>query len=372
MSAGWLVVGAGFTGAIVAERLASAGGMPVLVIDQRDYIGGNAAEARSDEGIRYHRHGPHIFHTNSAEVAAYLSRFTAWRPYEHRVLGDIGGTLVPVPFNLTALERLFPPHEARRLTTRLVETYGMGSRIPILKLRRAEDAALRALADFIYANVFAGYTRKQWGLAPEALAPSVTARVPIVVSHDDRYFDDSFQMMPRAGYAALFEAILAHPNIRVALGTRYEDVAGERFDGIVHTGAIDAFFGAALGPLPYRSIRFDLAVHPGRLRQPVATINHPNGPAFTRTTEMGHLTGEWSGQTLVATEYPGAHRPGETEPHYPVPREENRALYARYRALAEREVPHVIFAGRLGDYSYYNMDQAAARALSLARRIIAG
>jgi UDP-galactopyranose mutase len=369
MSAKWLVVGAGFTGAILAERLASECGAEVLVIDSRAHVGGNAHDTRNEDGVLVHAYGPHIFHTNAPRIVEYLSRFTEWRPYEHRVAGLLSGRLVPIPFNLTTLEILFPAAEAKRLTALLVSTYGMEARVPILTMRTAESAALRELADFIYENVFAGYTRKQWGLAPEELSPSVTARVPVSVSYDDRYFQDRFQKMPRDGYTRMFERILDHPRIGVSLNTAYADVKTERFDRIVYTGAIDAFFDFALGPLPYRSMRFDFRTYHQARHQPVASVNYPTTQDFTRITEMGHLTGEWGAVTTVAVEYPGAHRPGVTEPHYPIPRDEHIALHRRYLALAEKETPHIVFAGRLGDYRYYNMDQAAGRALSLFEKL---
>jgi UDP-galactopyranose mutase len=367
----WLVVGAGFTGAVFAERLATTCDAKVLVIDRRNHIAGNAFDPINEHGVRYHAYGPHIFHTNSAVVAEYLSRFTEWRAYEHRVVGRIDGKLIPIPFNLTSLEMLFPEAEARRLKALLIEGYGMETRVPILKLRESGNAELRNLAGFIYENVFAGYTKKQWGLSPEEISPSVTARVPVAISYDDRYFQDSFQRMPLRGYAAIFERMLSHPNIELSLATDYDSVNDGGYERVLFTGAIDAFFDFALGELPYRSMRFAYATHPGSRCLPVATMNYPTSEDFTRITEMGHLTGEWGEMTTLATEYPGAHRPGENEPHYPIPRDENRALYSRYAAFAKREAPHVIFAGRLGDYSYYNMDQAIARALSLFAKVAA-
>jgi UDP-galactopyranose mutase len=371
MSANWLVVGAGFTGAILAERLASQCGAKVLVVDRRSHVAGNAFDTRSPDGVLHHVYGPHIFHTSAPQVVDYLSQFTHWRPYEHRVLGLVEGKLVPIPFNLTSLSLLFPAPEASRLSSLLIETYGLETRVPILKMRSSTNAAIRALADFIYENIFLHYTTKQWGLLPEELLPSVTARVPVSISHDDRYFQDAFQFMPGEGYARLFERLLSHPNIRVELSTNYGDAQKERFDGIIHTGAIDEFFDFVLGALPYRSMRFDLGFYPQRQRQPVGTLNYPTTEKFTRSTEMGHLTGEWGESTAILIEHPEPHRPGVTEPHYPIPRSQNQALHGRYIELARREAPNVFFAGRLGDYRYYNMDQASARALSLFRRLAA-
>lgn len=364
-----LIVGAGFTGAVLAERLASERGLRVLLIDRRDHVGGNAHDRRDADGILHHRYGPHIFHTNSRAVVDHLSRFTEWMPYEHRAVGLIDGRLVPIPFNLTSLAMLFPAAEAQRLTRLLIETHGIDRKVPILALRDSPEAGLRDLAEFIYANVFLGYTKKQWGLTPEELSPSVTSRVPVHVSYDDRYFQDEFQSMPRHGYTRLFERMIDHPGIHLSLNTRLADIgSGTTWDRLIHTGAIDEFFDYALGELPYRSLRFEFETYRQRRHQPVAQVNYPVDRDFTRITEMAHLTQEWGDRTMVAIEYPIPHRPGLTEPYYPVPRDENLALHDRYLELARREAPEVTFCGRLGDYRYYNMDQAIARALTIARK----
>lgn len=362
----YLVVGAGYTGAVLAERLASLCDKRVLVIDSRDHVGGNAHDRRNEAGVLYHQYGPHIFHTNAPHVVDYLSRFTEWLPYEHRVVGVIDGRLVPIPFNLTALDIVFPGAESRQLSRLLIETYGLGQKVPILKMRESPHQGIRDLADYIYRQVFLGYTTKQWGLAPDQLSPSVTARVPVHVSYDDRYFQDTFQNMPARGYTALFERMLDHPNITVSLNTDYGQVKGQvDFDRMVYTGAIDEFFGCPLGELPYRSLRFDFQTYRLRQHQSVGQVNYPNSHAFTRITEMAHLTQEWGDHTTVAIEYPQSHVRGETVPYYPIPRDENERLHDRYLAFAAREAPDVLFAGRLGDYRYYNMDQAVARALKL-------
>lgn len=363
----WLVVGAGFTGAVAAERLASQKGATVVVIDRRGHIGGNAFDCRNDAGHLIHLYGPHIFHTNSARIMAYLSQFTGWRKYEHRVRGMIDGQLVPIPFNLTTLKALFPK-DAERLTERLEKRFGAGAHVPVLKLREAPDADLRDLGETIYEKVFLGYTTKQWGLRPEELSPSVTARVPVRVSHDDRYFQDTHQAMPADGYTKMFERILDHANIQVRLETDFGEVKRKGFDGVIHTGAVDEFFGYRLGELPYRSMRFELSTHPVPHKQPVGTVNYPNGEAFTRVTDMSYLT-QTGASTTICVEYPGRHIPGETDPDYPVPCEENGDLHRQYMALARKEAPHVHFAGRLGDYQYYNMDQAVGRALSLVEKL---
>jgi UDP-galactopyranose mutase len=351
----WLIVGAGFTGCVLAERLA-AKGKRVRLIDRRPHLGGNAFDALDAHGVLIHPYGPHIFHTNSEEVWAYLSRFTAWRPYEHRVLGEVEGQLVPLPFNLTALRAFFPEAEGP-----LVARYGAGARVPILKLRQDPDFA--AVADWIYQRVFLPYTLKQWGVPPEALDPGVTGRVPIVLSEDDRYFPDRFQAMPADGYTAMFERMVA--GVEVALGVDFL-AGGEDYERLAFTGPIDAFFGFKHGALPYRSLAFRHEHRPMALAQPVAVVNYPQAPAITRRTEFKHLTGQVTAGTSLCEETPMAHVEGQTEPYYPLAAPGPRALLAKYRAEAAALAPRVLFAGRLADYQYYNMDQVVARALTLA------
>jgi len=367
----YLVVGAGFTGAIVAERLASQADKTVLVIDARSHIAGNAYDTRSDDQILYHRYGAHIFHTNSPKVTDYLSNFTDWKPYEHRVVAMIDERLVPIPFNLTSLKILFPPSDAEKLGKLLIESYGWGSSVPILKMRQNQHAGIRELADFVYCNVFRGYTKKQWDLEPEELSPSVTARVPVNISSDDRYFKDSFQSMPKHGYTAMFQRILAHPNIDVSLSTSYNDIRDQvRFGRLVYTGAIDEFFEFACGSLPYRSLSFDFQTYHVPRHQSVAVINYPNSKTYTRIIEMGHLTQEWGDKTMVAIETPIAHVPGLTVPYYPIPRGDNHLLHHNYMEYAKKEAANVVFAGRLGGYRYFNMDQAVGHALQVFEEIV--
>ena len=359
-----LVVGAGLTGAVIAERLASERGLRVLVVDRRDHIGGNVYDEPEAHGIRVHRYGPHLFHTNADAVWRYLSRFTAWRPYEHRVLGALGdGTVIPLPVNLDALRVLRPGTSGDRLERVLLAAYGPGAHVPILRLLEAADADVRAFAEEVYERVFLGYTVKHWGMRPEELGPSVTGRVPIRLSRDDRYFQDRYQAIPRDGYTAMLRRILDHPLIQVATSTAYADVPPNRYGRLVYTGPLDAFFGHTFGALPYRSLRFHFEHHDGGLRQPVAQINHPDAPGFTRVTEYRHVTGQAAAGTTLSREFPEAHVPGQNEPYYPVPTDAARALYRRYAAQAREEAPDVLFAGRLADYKYYNMDQAVARAL---------
>jgi UDP-galactopyranose mutase len=366
MAIDWIVVGAGFTGVAFAERMAEAGNR-VLVMERRSHIGGNAYDETNEDGILVHRYGPHIFHTNSDVVWTYLSNFTEWRPYEHRVLGLIEGKLVPIPFNLDSLEALFPQHVAARIESALIRQCGLGKRIPILKLRESEHVEIRGFAEYVYRNVFEGYTIKQWQLRPEDLSPSVTARVPVSISRDGRYFQDKYQAMPVHGYAAMFRRMLDHPNIELVLdceweSSKYRD-SGAR---VLFTGAIDEFLDYRLGALPYRSLRFEERTLQETQHQPVGTVNYPNDFDYTRITEQKIITGQKAKVTTLVAEYPQPHEPGKTIAYYPIPRDENQLLYAKYAAAAQAEFPHVRFAGRLADYQYYNMDQACARALKLA------
>lgn len=355
------MAGAGFAGSIVAERLAAAG-RRVLVIDRRPHIGGNAYDEPDALGIRVHRYGPHIFHTNSARVFNYLSRFTAWRPYEHRVLASIGGTLYPFPINRTTLEMVFERSldepAARALLQSLRE-----ARDPV---RTSEDVVLDAVGRRLYEMFFHGYTTKQWGIPPERLSAAVAARIPVRTNDDDRYFTDTYQAMPRDGYTMLFERILDQPGITVRTSTALDDVLGRiEYEHLVFTGPIDGYFKYALGPLPYRSLRFahESFAHLERF-QPVGTVNYPNEHAYTRITEFKHLTGQSAAGTSIVREYPEA----SGDPYYPVPTPENEASFKGYLRLAG-QAPGVTFLGRLAQYRYYNMDQVAGAALAAAARL---
>ncbi len=354
-----LVVGAGFAGAVMAERIAAERGLRVLVIDRRDHIAGNAFDHHDAHGVLIHRYGPHIFHTNSEKVFDYLSRFTAWRPYEHRVLADVGGRHVPMPINRNTLNALY----GLGLTTEAeVQAFFDARAEPRERLTNSEDAVVAKVGRELYETLFRGYTRKQWGLDPSELHAQVCARIPVRVNDDDRYFGDRFQSMPADGYTALFERLLDHPLIEVRCGVEFEDVT-ETYDHLVWTGPIDEYYDRRFGALPYRSLRFETATVPtpgGGLVQPVAVINQPaEDVAYTRVTEYRHLTGQRSDVSTLHYEYPSA----VGDPYYPVPRPENRELYNRYAALAARE-RGVTFVGRLARYQYLNMDQVVAQALS--------
>lgn len=366
MKVNWLIVGAGYTGSVLAERIASQLDQKVLVVDRRDHIGGNAYDYYDEQGILVHRYGPHIFHTNSKKVWDYLSNFTSWRPYYHQVLGVVDGKKVPIPFNLNSIYALFPERHAQKLEDLLINNFGFGVKVPILRLLESTNDDLRQLADYIYKNVFYQYTLKQWELKPEELDPTVTGRVPIYISRDDRYFQDKYQAIPARGYTEMFRNMLSHRNIRLLLNTDYKEVMEEiKFDRLVYTGPIDSFFNNMHGELPYRSMRFEFRTHDQEFYQEVGTVNYPNEYDFTRITEQKHLTGQVAAKTTTVTEFPQRYVPGQNEPYYPIPRESNRAQYELYMKEAAKLGKAVLFAGRLADYRYYNMDQAVARALSL-------
>ena len=369
----WLVVGAGFTGAVFAERMASQAGQRVLVIDQRATLGGNAHDHRDETGVLRHVHGPHLFHTNSQAVFEYLSRFTEWMPYEHRVRAMIDGRLVPLSFNFASIEACFPATAADRIKDALLAIYGPDASVPIMTLREHREPELRELAEFVYESIFRRYTLKQWGMLPEALCPAVTGRVPIRTGYDDRYFQDCFQGQPREGYTRLFERLLAHEGIDLRLGCGLEDLGSDvRYDRMLYTGPLDAFFGHEFGHLPYRSLTFDFRRHEAARGQVVATVNYPGDESFTRITDFGHLCEGKRTATTLAVEYPEHHVRGENEPYYPIPCDEAERLREAYAARAAECGPGVLFAGRLADYRYINMDQAVGRAIVVARRAFGG
>lgn len=373
MRVDWLVVGAGLSGATLAERIASGLDQRVLVVERRAHVAGNAYDEVDESGIRVHRYGAHIFHTVSDTVWEYLSRFTDWLPYVHRVRARVDGRLVPVPCNLDTLRALLPPGEAAEMERRLVEVVGAGGRIPVLALVNHEDAGLRRVGELVYEKLFLHYTTKQWGWRPEEIDRAVTGRVPVVVSDDDQYFRDRHQGIPADGYTAMVTRMLDHPNITVATGVDYATVADEvDHRGLVYTGPIDEFFGYCYGRLPYRSLRFEHTTVPVDRFQPVAVVNHPDDLPYTRIIEHAHFAGQHRGATTITVEYPEAHLPGCNEPYYPLPRPENHQLYELYAAEADRLAASVVFSGRLAEYRYYDMDQAVAHALSTFERRIVG
>jgi UDP-galactopyranose mutase len=359
----YMIVGAGFAGSVLAERLASQADQQILLVDRRPHLGGNAYDAYDDAGILIHRYGPHIFHTNSARIFTYLSQFTTWRPYEHRVLASVDGQLLPMPINLDTINRLYGLH----LSSRELEAFFATVAEPKDLIRTAEDVVVSKVGRELYEKFFRGYTRKQWGLDPSELDAAVTARVPVRTNRDDRYFTDIYQAMPRHGYTRLFEKMLAHPNIKLLLNTDYREVQDfVPYRELIYTGPIDEFFDYCYGPLPYRSLAFRFeTLDQQPYAQSAAVVNYPNSHAYTRVTEFKYLTGQDHPKTSLVYEYPQA----EGEPYYPIPRPENRERYNQYKALAG-ETSKVHFVGRLATYQYYNMDQVVGQALAVFDRII--
>jgi len=357
----YLIVGAGFAGSVLAERLASQQDARVLLVEQRPHIGGNAHDRFDDEGVLIHPYGPHIFHTNSADIFDYLGRFTRWRPYQHRVLASVDGQLLPMPINLNTLNGLY----GLGLNAFDMEKFLDGVAEKKDDIRTSEDVVVNRVGRDLYNKFFRGYTRKQWGLDPSELDASVTARVPTRTNRDDRYFNDTYQAMPLHGYTRMFENMLRHPNIRLMLNTDYKDIASVvPWKHMIYTGPVDAFFDFRFGKLPYRSLNFEHVTRQQEWVQSVGTINHPNDYGYTRVSEFKHLTGQRHPCSSLVYEYPTA----DGNPYYPIPRPENTALYRRYESEAEAQ-PDVSFVGRLATYKYYNMDQVVGQALSLFKRL---
>ncbi|HEX8511233.1 MAG TPA: UDP-galactopyranose mutase, partial [Propionibacteriaceae bacterium] len=323
----WLIVGAGFAGSVLAERLARERDERVLVIDRRDHIGGNAFDVLNEDGLLIHRYGPHIFHTNAKSVFDHLSHFTEWRPYEHRVLAEVDGQRVPIPINLDTVNRLY----GLDLTSDTLKQWLATRAKQVAEIRTSEDVVVSTVGRELYEKFFRGYTRKQWGLDPSQLDKSVTARVPTRFDRDDRYFTDTYQVMPMHGYTAMFEAMLDHPNITVSVGTDYAALgAARKARRTIFTGPVDAYFDYRHGPLPYRSLRFEHVTRDVEWHQPVGVVNYPQTEDFTRITEYKHLTGQVHPRTALTYEYPEA----EGDPYYPIPNPENQVLFKRYERLA--------------------------------------
>jgi UDP-galactopyranose mutase len=357
----YLIVGAGFAGAVMAERLASQSNKRVLIVDKRTHIGGNAYDYYDDAGVLVHKYGPHIFHTNSQEIFDYLSQFTAWHQYQHRVLASVDGQLLPIPINLDTVNRLY----GLNLTSFQVEEFFASVAEQRETIRTSEDVVVSKVGRELYEKFFRGYTRKQWGLDPSELDATVTARIPVRTNRDDRYFTDTFQAMPLHGYTRMFERMLDHPNIKVMLNTDYREIMDViPHSEMIYTGPVDAFFDYRYGKLPYRSLEFKFETVDAPQHQPTGTVNFPNDYAYTRVTEFKHMTGQEHSKTSIVYEFPKA----EGDPYYPVPRPENAELYRKYQQLAD-ETPNVHFVGRLATYKYYNMDQVVAQALTLYRQI---
>lgn len=377
-----IIIGCGFAGAVAARQLAEIADKKVLILEKRDHVGGNAYDFLNDDGILVHKYGPHIFHTNNKYVFDYISRFTKWRDYSHEVLANVHGKLIPVPFNLNSLSLVFDPEKSEKIKKSLVSDYGMNKRITIAQLNNETNSVLLELADFVYKNVFLYYTQKQWGVRPQDVDQSVINRVPVMVSYDNRYFQDTYQGMPYDGYTALFEKLLDHPNIDLQLDTDAKDLfkitkdkiffENKLFNGIViYTGALDEFFDCRLGRLPYRTLDFLFETHDVTWYQPKGTINYTVDQPFTRITEFKHLTGQnIKGKTTIVKEYPKSYTGAEGEiPYYAVLNHESFELYNKYRELTKK-LSDFYLLGRLAEYKYYNMDAIIEKALLLSQSII--
>ena len=374
-----VIIGAGVAGSVAARELAEAG-RKVLVLEQRAHIGGNCYDEKDEHGIWIHKYGPHIFHTKEQRAYDYLSRFTEWYEFGHEVVANVHGTLIPVPFNLNTLHMVYGKEKAAAMEEKLVNAFGMESRVPILKLREHEDADIRQIADYVYENIFLHYTMKQWGQTPEEIDPAVTGRVPVLISYDNRYFQEPWQGMPLNGYTAMFEAMLEHPNITVETETdarnRLEFTKGQvLFDGdvfwgeVIYTGPLDELFDCRFGRLPYRSLNFDFEYLNQEDYQGHSVVNYTISEAFTRITEFKYLTGQKAEGTTIVREYPFAYTGAEGEiPYYSIASEDNQRLYEKYRELLSG-IPNVYLLGRLAEYKYYNIDAMVMKALELSDKI---
>lgn len=358
----YLIVGAGFAGSVLAERLASRANKKVLLIDKRNHIAGNTYDYFNNDGILVHKYGPHIFHTNSKEVFDYLSQFTPWRWYEHKVLASVDGQFVPIPINLNTINSLY----GLNLSSDQVEAFLNAKAEKLSRIKTSEDVVVSKVGRELYEKFFRGYTRKQWGLDPSELDASVTARIPTRTNKDNRYFTDTYQAMPLHGYTRMFEEMLSHPNIKIMLNTDYKEVQEcIPYKNLIYTGPIDSYFDYCYGKLPYRSLEFKFETQEAEYVQPTGTVNYPNEHPYTRSTEFKYLTGQKHAKTTVVYEYPLA----EGDPYYPIPRPENAEIYRKYQQLAST-LPNVYFTGRLGTYKYYNMDQVVAQSLTLFKKLM--
>ena len=376
-----IIVGAGIAGATVARKLAEESNKKVLVLERRNHIGGNCYDKPDDHGILIHEYGPHIFHTGDEGVREFLSRFTKWYDFGHEVVAKVGDQLIPVPFNLNTLHMVYDKEKAERLEKKLIEEYGLDSRVPIMKLRESTDADVREIADYVYKNVFLYYTMKQWGQTPEEISPEVTGRVPVVISYGNRYFKDKYQSVPVDGFTPMFAAMLDHPNIEVRTGVDCSDVLDfedgkiyfekAEFTGdLVYTGALDELFDCKFGRLPYRSLNFQFEHLNQDSFQDHSVVNYTVSEDFTRITEFKFLTGQKDTDgTTIVREYPFAYTGAEGEiPYYAILNAENEALYEKYRLLTE-DFDKFHLLGRLAEYKYYNIDAMCRKAMELAEEI---
>jgi UDP-galactopyranose mutase len=368
-----LIVGAGFAGLVLAERLTSQLGLRVVVVERRSHIGGNAHDEYDPAGVLIHRYGPHYFRTNSPRVREYLSKFTDWHRVDYRILSWTDGRYWSFPVNLNTYEQL----QGRSATEKEFADWLARTRVPIAAPSNSEEVILSQVGHELYEKFFRGYTLKQWLRHPRELDASVCGRIPVRTTRDDRYLREDFQALPKDGYFRMFERMVAaSPGLQVILDTDYRDLLGQlRFRHLVYTGPIDSYFDCRFGPLPYRSLRFEPeSFGPDRLAgreaisgrrgfwQPAMQVNYPNDESFTRIVELKHATGQNCENTTIVREYPEDFGPGK-EPYYPIPAPDAQALYRKYAALADAEGA-VSFVGRLATYRYYNMDQVVGMALA--------
>ena len=374
-----VIIGAGVAGCVAARDLAESG-RKVLVLEQRDHIGGNCYDEKDEHGILIHKYGPHIFHTKEQKAYDYLSRFTDWYAFGHEVVANVHGKLIPVPFNLNTLHMVYEQEKADALEKKLIDAFGLESRVPILKLREHEDPEICEIADYVYENIFLHYTMKQCGQTPEQIDPAVTGRVPVLISHDNRYFQEPWQGMPLHGYTLMFEKMLDHENITVEIGVDARSrvtfsegsvsLDGQAFTGdVIYTGPLDELFDCRFGRLPYRSLRFDFEYYDKPDYQGHSVVNYTVSEDFTRITEFKYLTGQQAEGTTIVKEYPFAYTGAAGEiPYYSIANEANQKLYEQYRGLVEH-IPNVWLLGRLAEYKYYNIDAMVLKALELTDKI---
>ncbi|NLO17318.1 MAG: UDP-galactopyranose mutase [Arcobacter butzleri] len=374
-----IVVGAGLAGAVIAEQIATKLDKKVLLIEKRNHISGNCYDYKDENNILIHKYGPHLFHTNNKEIVEYLSQFTTWNIYNHEVLCFIDGKKVPIPFNLNTLYEVFPKSKAKSIEDKLLQNYDYNSKLPILELKKSSDSELSFLADFIYEKIFKNYTAKQWGMKPEEMDTAVTARVPIFVGRDNRYFNDTYQLAPKHGYTKMIANMLNHKNIKLMLNTDFAEICqikdkdfylfGNKFDGkVIYTGAIDELYNYKYGELPYRSVDMKFETIEKEFYQEKATINYPNDYDFTRITEFKHIHPINSNKTTILKEYPQEYKRGENIPYYPIFTDENQRKYDQYLEYS-KNFTNLILVGRLAEYKYYDMDDVVKRALEVYREI---
>ncbi len=371
----YIIVGAGFAGAVLAERIATQLDKKVLIIEKRSHIGGNCYDEVDASGVIVHTYGPHLFHTDNQKVYDYLSQFTSWHEYVHEVVAEVDGNIIPIPFNFNTLYEVYTTPKADLLKHKLIEKYGEGQKIPILELMKDNDSDLQELAQYVYDKIFVNYTAKQWGKKPEEIDGAVTARVPVLTSYDNRYFTDKYQAVPSEGYTKLFKKMLTHKNIDIALNCDALDRIAIKdntlfFDGkeppakVIFTGMIDELFADTFGELPYRSIELEFETLDKEFYQGHAVVNYPNEHDYTRITEFKHIHPAATQKTTILKEYPQAYQRDVNTPYYPMFTDENQMKYNQYAAFAQ-QIPNLLLVGRLAEYKYYDMDDIVARALEV-------